>query len=75
MADIVEIPKKDEPAGEFAIGDVVTLRSGGVKVTVRRLTKVKGATMVNVDWMDAADTPCSADYDARQLMIAPAEEE
>lgn len=67
MADIVDL-KKDEPS-DFATGDVVTLKSGGVSMTVRRLAKSKGVTMVNVDWMDAADTLCSADFDARQLKV------
>ncbi len=68
MADIVEL-KKDEPPSEFSIGAVVTLKSGGVEMTVRKLVRSKGATIVTVDWMDAADTWCFGDFDARQLMI------
>jgi uncharacterized protein YodC (DUF2158 family) len=74
MADIVEL-KKDEPPDLFAIGDVVTLRSGGVEMTVRKLVRSKTIAMVTVDWMDAADTLCSADFDARQIKPADRDEE
>lgn len=65
---VVEL-KKDAEATDapFTIGDVVHLRSGGVHVTVRRVTKKSGVATVTVDWMDAADTLCSAEFDARQL--------
>ncbi len=68
MADIVEL-KKDEPPELFVIGDVVTLKSGGVPSTVRKLVRSKGVSMVTVDWMDEADTLCSAEFDARQLKL------
>lgn len=72
MSEVIEL-KKDEPSGEFAIGDVVALKSGGVTMTVRRFSKSKGVTMVNVDWMDAADTLCAAEFDARQLTLSGGE--
>ena len=43
------------------------IKSGGVQVTVKKMKREKGAVQVEVDWMDAADTLCSAIYDARQL--------
>ena len=64
MSTVVEL---NEPAGPFAIGDVVTLKSGGVEMTVRKLARNKATIMVTVDWMDAADTWCFGDFDARQL--------
>jgi uncharacterized protein YodC (DUF2158 family) len=65
MENVIGLPK-DEPY-PFAIGDVVVLKSGGVQVTVKKMSRVKNAVQVEVDWMDAADTLCSAIFDARQL--------
>lgn len=73
---VVELKKDAEAAGDapFSIGDVVHLRSGGVHVTVRRCTAKARVWTVTVDWMDEANTLCSAEFDARQLQ-SPVEKE
>ncbi len=71
MENIIEL-KKDEPT-EFAIGDVVTLRSGGAKTTVKKVWREKGIVRVSVDWMDHCDALFDATFDARQLKAATAD--
>jgi hypothetical protein len=70
MAEIVDL-KPRNPDGPFVVGSTVCLRSGGALMTVRK----PGKQSVIVDWTDANDNLCGAEFPPAMLRHADPDEE
>jgi uncharacterized protein YodC (DUF2158 family) len=66
-----------EPAGSFAVGDVVQLRSGDGRMTVRKFhaAKAKTAASVEVDWLNGSADPITCTYPVAMLDLVLGVEE
>lgn len=72
MADVVSLkPKVPDLPEKFVIGSTVALTGGGATMTVRK----PGKQSVTVDWHDANDNLCSADFPPMMLRHADPDEE
>jgi len=72
MSDVIALkPKAPDIPDKFVIGSTVALRGGGAIMTVRK----PGKQSVTVDWHDAQDNLCSADFPPAMICHADPDEE
>ena len=71
MSEVVSLKPKPEQPEKFEIGATVCLKSGGAIMTVRK----PGKTTVVVDWTNASNDICSADFPPAMLVFADPDEE
>jgi uncharacterized protein YodC (DUF2158 family) len=68
-----DIRGEEQPRQLFVVGDVVTLKSGGPRMTVCALGNENAMApgLLRCDWFDDGSVPHTAHYDAAALRIAP----
>ena len=71
MADVVSLKREQEKPEPFKIGSTVSLKGGGVVMTVRKA----GKTSVIADWHDEAGNLSTAEFPPQMLRHADPDEE